>query len=205
MTRRVRFVSIVAVAAVALTLGASAASAQDYDYDLRIRVGGFFPSDLPVTQGTLWGLQLRDYYDSRNGFTYELGYFSEQRTAFKTLGSIGGNGEFRFHARVRMTPLIFTWVHLWPLPKTNLYAGVGPGIYAIQATSAGVNSALGVGVKNVGDFRFLTNGTQFGLVVYGGVDFFPVTRWGLMIEGREQFVSAGYSGSEISAGSILRF
>jgi len=205
MSRRFRLISLIAVAAVALALGASAASAQDYDYDLRIRFGGYFPNDLPISEGTLWGLQLRDYYDAQNGFTYEIGYFAEQRTAFMTLGSVGGNGEFRFHAKVRMAPLIFTWVHLWPLPKTNFYAGIGPGIYSIQAMSAGANKQAGVGVRNVGDFRFLSDGTQFGLVAYGGVDFFPGSRWGLMIEGRGHIVSAGYSGFEISSGSILRF
>lgn len=205
MSRGTGFLAIVLVAAAALLAGSGGARAQDYDYDLRVRFGGLFPSDLPIDQGTLWGLQVRDYYNPQNGFTYELGYFSEQRTQSMTLGTGGGPAAFKFQAKVRMVPLIFTWVHLWPLPRTNFYAGVGPGIYSIQASSAGVDKRLGVGVRNVGDFRFLNDTTAFGLVAYGGVDFFPSSRWGLMVEGRGHLVSAGYSGVELSIGSVLRF
>jgi hypothetical protein len=196
--------AVVAVLAAAIFTWAPA-RAEDYDYQLRLRLGGYFPTDLPTTEGTIWGIELRDYMNSRSGIAYQLGYFNEQRTAFMALTSGPGAPIFTFHAKVQIVPILFTWFHVWPLPRTDFYYGVGGGIYVVKATSAGFNKQLGVGVRDVGDFRFLTDGSNPGLVVYSGFDFFPQSRWGITVEGRAHIVSAGYSAAEFSTGAILRF
>lgn len=196
--------ALAAAATAALSMGAPV-RAQDYDYDARVRIGGFFPFDLPTKEGTLWSVEIRDFMNARNGITYQIGYFNEQRTEFMTLNTTGGPAVFTFHAEVKLQPLLFSYFHVWPLAKVDAYAGVGAGFYSVRATSAGLNRQLGVGVKDVGDFRFLEDGTQYGMFVYSGVDFFPESRFGIMIEGRGHLVSQGYSAAEVSTGAIFRF
>jgi len=195
----------IAIALVVAASAAALASAQDYGYDVRLRVGGFFPANLPVKEGTIWGLEIRDQINDRNGITYGIGYFDEQRTEFMDLNFNGTPTTFTFHAKVKLQPLLFSWYHFWPKSTVNLYSGIGGGIYPAKATSAGLNRKLGVGVKDVGDFRFLQNESNFGLLLYAGADFFPESRWGIMVEGRGHFVSHGYSATEISTGGIFRF
>jgi len=196
----------VLVATIAAAIFASLpARAQDFDYQLRLRTGGFFPTDLPTTYGIMSGIELRDYMNQRAGIAYQLGYFSQERTAFMTLTSGAGAPVFTFHAKVQIVPILFSWFHVWQLPRTDFFFGVGGGFYVVQATSAGINKQLGVGVRDVGDFRFLKDGTNPGVIAYGGFDFFPQSRWGITVEGRLHVVSAGYSAAEISTGAILRF
>jgi outer membrane protein W len=196
---------LAATIAAALLAAATPARAQSYDYDVRLRIGGYFPGNLPIKQGTLWSLQVRDYMNPGNGIAYEIGYFNEQRTDFMTLNFQGNPAIFTFHAQVKLLPVLFSFFHTWPFSRLDAYAGVGAGFYATTASSAGLNRKIGVGVKDVGDFRFLQDGTNYGLVTYAGVDLFPESRWGLAAEGRAHVVSQGYSGIEISVGSILRF
>jgi hypothetical protein len=194
------------VAAMTAAIAASSpARAEDYDYQLRLRAGGFFPTDLPTHQGIMSGIEIRDYMNPRTGITYQIGFFSQERTAFMALTSGPGAPVFTFRAKVQIVPILFSWFHVWPLPRTDFYFGVGGGFYVVQATSAGFNRQLGVGVRDVGDFRFLKDGTNPGGIVYGGFDFFPQSRWGFTLEGRVHAVSAGYSAAEISTGAILRF
>src|SRR6266850_2713890 len=203
MPRIARVGRFLAIVVLLLAGGAPSARADAYGYDVRLRIGGYFPSDLPTSQGTMWGLEVRDRINARNGITYGIGWFDEQRTDYMDLNFGGAPATFTFHAEVKLQPLLFSWYHVWPMPAVDIYAGVGAGFYPVQASSAGFNRQIGVGVKDVGDFRFLQDQTNFGAFAYGGIDFYPESRWGIMIEGRGHFVSQGYSAIEISTGGIF--
>jgi len=191
--------------AAVILLSAGEARAQPFDDDVRLRIGGYFPADLPTSQGTLWGIEVRNLLDARNGMAYGVYFFAEQRTEFVDLNFGGGPVTFTFHADIKIQPLLISWFHIWPRARVTCFAGAGLGIYAVEAFSGGFSKRAGVQISDVGDFRALEDAVHLGAHVYGGVDFLPDARWGASLEARAHLVEAGFSATEISAAGIFRF
>jgi hypothetical protein len=95
-----------AAALLAIGAGGSPAAAQEFDRDIRLRIAGYFPSNLPTDKGTLWGLEYRNLLGARDGICFGIYYFDEQRTDYETLNYLGQPTLFTFHAEVKMQPLL---------------------------------------------------------------------------------------------------
>ena len=203
MRRSLRFLA--AAVLLGVVLGPAAARAQEFDNDVRLRIAGYFPFGLPTDVGTMWGLEVRNLLTARDGMAYGIYFFDEQRTDFIDLNYGGTPTVFTFHADVKMTPVLISWFHIWPMRSVTLFAGVGAGLYPVKAFSGGYSETAGVQIKDFGDFRYLEDETLIGAHVYGGIDFFPDSRFGLSAEARFHLVENSYSAAEASLAGIFRF
>jgi hypothetical protein len=187
----------------ALLLVAPAVLAQEpaYENDVRVRIGGYFPFDLPTKQGTMWGLEFRNMLTARDAVVYGVYLFDEQRTEISDIGVFGG--PVTLHADIKIVPVLAGWARIFPRKETTYFAGLGAGFYPVQAFSGGFNSIRQF--KDVGDFRFLEDDTLVGAFFFGGVDFLPDRRWGWSAEIRGHLVESGYSAIEGTVAGLFRF
>lgn len=193
-------------AAVLVVIAAIApAPAQEFDHDVRFRIGGYFPSNLPTDKGTMWGLEFRHLLGARDGICFGIYFFDEQRTDYETLNYLGTPTVFTFHADVKMQPLLVSWYRIYPFARVTYFIGAGAGLYPVDAFSGGFSKKAGVQVKDVGDFRFLEDDTLLGGQLYGGIDLFPDSRWGMSTEARIHLVENDYSSVEVTLAAILRW
>ena len=204
MSARHRWLIVAALAAVTAAAPAPAA-AQDWQNDVRIRLGWWIPEDLPTDPGFIPAIEVRNLVTDRDGIAYGIGYYHEKRTEDENLRFGSTPERFRFEADVEIIPVTISWFHIWPRAYVTWYAGAGGGIYVVDALSQGYSLDSNFKIFDYGDFRELEDGTYIGAHAFGGIDFFPDSRWGAMAELRFHLIEEDYSAAEISAGALFRF
>jgi hypothetical protein len=187
-----------------LLIADASARPADLDNDIRLRFGGYFPEDLPTDAGIFPGLEWRNLLTKSDGIFVGAYLYSEKRSETQ---SISGT-TFQFEADIEILPLLVGWFHVWQAKQFELVFGAGVGIYEVEAFSGGYSKQAGrrgVQLQFTSEFRPISDDSRAGFAIFGGMDFFPDGRWGIMIESRLHIVEDDLSALEATTGAIVRF